>query len=199
MKELQQTQLQYINPLSFLSDQLLINLPCFFIWLTGLFYTLFSKQYRFIGLAYLFVIILLVTGHGKSYYSLGVYPPLFAFGAVQLEKFTAVKRKWIRFAFTLFPMVIGILFLPLALPLLPPQQLANLYIKMNAKNTGALKWEDLKDHPLPQDFSDMLGWEEMTQKVAKAYSMLNDSEKQDATIFGNNYGMAGGVKYYAPK
>ena len=33
----------YISPAGFLSDQLLINFPCFFIWLTGLFYTLFSK------------------------------------------------------------------------------------------------------------------------------------------------------------
>src|SRR6478735_6120467 len=96
MKELQQTQLQYISPLEFLSDQLLMNLPCFFIWITGFIYTLFSKQYRFVGLSYVFVIILLLLGHGKNYYALGVYPTLFAFGAVQLESFTAVRRKWVR-------------------------------------------------------------------------------------------------------
>ena len=70
MNELQQTQLQYISPLSFLSDQLLMNLPCFFIWLAGLFYTLFSKQYRYVALGYVFVIILLLAGHGKSYYAM---------------------------------------------------------------------------------------------------------------------------------
>ena len=199
MNELQQTQLQYINPLSFLSDQILMNLPCFFIWLAGLFYCLFSKQYRFIGLSYVFVIILLLIGHGKNYYSLGAYPTLFAFGAVQLEKLTAVRIKWLRLVFIIFPLVIGLLFLPIALPVLPPQQLADLYAKIHAEKTGALKWEDLKNHPLPQDFSDMLGWEEMTQKAAKAYSLLNDSEKKDAVIFCNNYGMAGAVNYYAPK
>jgi 4-amino-4-deoxy-L-arabinose transferase-like glycosyltransferase len=199
MKELQQTQLQYISAVSFLSDQLLINLPCFFIWLTGLFYTLFSKQYRYIGLAYIFVIALLLAGHGKSYYAAGAYPVLFAFGATQLQKFTSLKRRFLRIAFIAFPVAIGLLFLPIALPILPPQQLADLYVKMNTKNTGALKWEDLKDHPLPQDFSDMLGWEEMAQKVAKAYSMLSDPQKQDAVIFCNNYGMAGAVNYYAPK
>ncbi len=89
MTELQQYQLQYVSHVSFLSEQLLMYLPCFFIWLAGLFYALFSKQYRFIGLAYLFVIFLLLIGHGKSYYSAGVYPPLFAFGATALEKFTA--------------------------------------------------------------------------------------------------------------
>src|SRR5262249_30495560 len=102
-------------------------------------------------------------------------------------------------AFIAFPVIVGLLFLPIALPILPPRQLADLYLKMNTKNTGALKWEDLKDHPLPQDFSDMLGWEEMAQKVAKAYNMLSIDEKANASIFCNNYGMAGAVNYYAPK
>ena len=199
MNELQQYQLQYISPLSFLSDQLLMNLPCFFIWIAGLFYCLFSKQYRFIGLSYVFVIILLLIGHGKNYYALGVYPTLFAFGAIELEKLTAVKRKLLRYVFIIFILIIGITFIPLALPILPPQQLADLYVKMHAERTGALKWEDLENHPLPQDFSDMQGWEEMAQKVAKAYNMMSNSEKQSAIIFCNNYGMAGAVTYYAPK
>ncbi len=199
MKELQQTQLQYISPLSFLGDQLLINFPCFFIWLAGLFYTFFSKQYRYIALAYVFVIVLLLLGHGKSYYAAGVYPVLFAFGATQLEKFTSVKRKLLRIAFVAFPVLVGLLFLPVALPILPPQQLAALYVKMNTEKTGALKWEDLQNHPLPQDFSDMLGWEEMAQKAAKAYNMLSADEKANASIFCNNYGMAGAVNYYGPK
>jgi len=32
------------------------------------------------------------------------------------------------------------------------------------ENTGAFKWEDQEYHPLPQDFSDMLGWKEITEK-----------------------------------
>ncbi len=199
MRELQQTQLQYIDPSGFLIDQLLMNLPCFFIWLTGLFYTLFSKQYRYVGLGYVFVIALLLVGHGKSYYSMGAYPTLFAFGATQLEQFTVIKRRWLRIAFIAFPVALGLLVLPIALPILPPQQLADLYVKMHTAKTGSLKWEDLKDHPLPQDFSDMLGWEEITQKAAKAYNMLSNAEKEDASIFCNNYGMAGAVNYYGPK
>jgi 4-amino-4-deoxy-L-arabinose transferase-like glycosyltransferase len=199
MNELQQTQLQYINPSGFLTDQLLLFFPCFFVWFTGLFNTLSSKQYRFIGLAYVFVIILLLIGHGKSYYSAGVYPPLFAFGATALEEFTAVKRKYLRYGFVIFAIGFGLFVVPILLPVLPPQPLADLYVKMNTEKTGSLKWEDLKNHPLPQDFADMLGWEEMSQKVAKAYNMMSDSEKQNAVIYCNNYGMAGAVNYYAPK
>jgi hypothetical protein len=199
MNELQQTQLQYINPWSFLIDQLLMNIACLFIWFRGLLFTIINKQYRFIGLAYVFVIILLLLGHGKNYYALGVYPTLFAFGATALEKVTMSKERFLRYVFIIVPVVVGTYFIPILLPILPPKPLADLYASTYMVKTGFLKWEDHKDHPLPQDFSDMLGWEEMAQKVAKAYSMLSDSEKKDAVIFCNNYGMAGAVSYYAPK
>ena len=65
--------------------------------------------------------------------------------------------------------------------------------------SGALKWEDLKDHPLPQDFSDMLGWEEMAQKVSAAYEKLDSAEKKQTILFCDNYGQAGAVNFYAAK
>src|SRR5476651_381346 len=74
MKELQRTQLQYISPVGFLIDQLIMNFPCVFIWLTGLWATLFVKRFanfRFIGLAYLAVIALFLITHGKNYYAMG--------------------------------------------------------------------------------------------------------------------------------
>jgi hypothetical protein len=202
MRELQRTQLQYVNPLQFLIDQLLMNFPCVFIWLAGLWYVSFlkkGKNYRFTGWAYLFVIILLLIGHGKNYYALGVYPVLFAFGSVHLEEFTTVKRKVLRTVLVIFPILCGIYFIPLSLPIFQPGKLAQFYSRTNMAKTGFLKWEDLKDHPLPQDFSDMLGWEEIAQKVANAYNQLSVQEKNDVFIFCNNYGMAGAVNYYAPK
>lgn len=199
MQELQQTQLQYVNPGDFLKDQVIIFLPCFFIWITGLIFCLLSRQFRFIGLAYVFVITLLLIGHGKDYYSLGVYPPLFSFGAVAFERYTAVKRRWLRFACIIFIFIIGISFIPIALPILPPRQLADLYVKLHTEKTGTLKWEDLQNHPLPQDFADMLSWKEMTQKVAKAYSTLTPEEKKHTLLFCDNYGQAGAVSFYASR
>jgi hypothetical protein len=43
----------------------------------------------------------------KSYYAMGAYPTLFAFGATQLERFTATRRRWLRMAFIAFPVAIG--------------------------------------------------------------------------------------------
>jgi len=80
-----------------------------------------------------------------------------------------------------------------------PGKLSAFYKKYKIEKTGLLKWEDQQNHPLPQDFSDMLGWQEMAEKVAKAYNQLSGEEKKEVFIFCNNYGMAGAVNYYASK
>lgn len=201
MKELHDTQLKYVSAGSFLTDQLLMNLPCVFIWITGLLYVFFAKdkRYRFVGFAYVFVLIILLIGHGKNYYALGAYPVLFAFGAVEIERLTAVKRKVFRYALVAFSIVLGAFLTPLLLPMFPPQELADTYTKMGSGVQGGLKWEDQKIHPLPQDFSDMLGWEEMAKKVGEAYKNLSEEERKKTIIFCDNYGMAGAVNYYAKK
>lgn len=201
MKELQQTQLQYIDPKGFLIDQLLMNLPCVFIWVSGLYFVIFKEegQYRIFAWAYLLVIILLLYLQGKSYYTLGVYPVLLAFGAIQLERFAKKHSVVWKYALVILPILIGLPLIPLLLPVAKPEKLAKYYKQMHLEKSGVLKWEDLKNHPLPQDFADMLGWEEITQKTAKAYSNLSKEEKQHTFIFADNYGEAGAINYYGKK
>jgi hypothetical protein len=199
MQELQETQLQYVSPSTFISDQLFLFFSCVFIWLAGLWFAGFSRagrQFRFMAWAYLIVIGLLLYLHGKGYYAAGVYPPLIAFGAYHLEKVTATRLKWLRYVFMLIPLSL-IRFVAVLLPVLPPAQLAALYETMPVKKLGALRWEDLKDHPLPQDFADMLGWKEMAAKAGDAWQLLDSNEKKHAIIFCDNYGQAGAVTFYA--
>jgi hypothetical protein len=198
MKELQRTQLQYVSPKGFLIDQVLMNLPGFFIWLAGLFFLVFKEKgkYRNFAWAYLFVILLLLYFHGKDYYSAGVYPVLFAFGAFQLERFANKHSKAWKYVFIIIPLAIGIPIIPLGLPVAKPAKLAAYYNAMHVEKVGFLKWEDLKNHPLPQDFADMLGWKEMTTKTAAAYSTLTSEEKKNAIIFADNYGEAGAINFY---
>lgn len=202
MKELQRTQLQFISPGDFLKDQLLMNLPCVFIWIGGLFFATFSskgKNYRVFAWAFIFVLALLISFHGKNYYALGLYPMLFAFGAFHLEKFSEKRSRFWRYSFVLIPVLLGLTFVPISLPVAKPAELAELYQKMGIVKTGALKWEDLQNHQLPQDFADMLGWEEMTQKMAKAYNSLDSNGKAHTFLFCDNYGEAGAVNYYRYK
>ena len=57
-----------------------------------------------------------------------------------------------------------------------------------------LRWEDGKDHLLPQDFADMLGWKELALKVDSIYSKIQNKEK--TLILCDNYGQAGAINYY---
>lgn len=199
MQELRQTQLQYVSPFTFLIDQVMMFSPCFFVWIMGLLYVCFSRsesRFRFIGLAYVGVIVLLLLGHGKSYYALGAYPVLLAFGAYAIERFTSVKFKVLRYIMVVYAAALSFIFISVGLPVFAPEKLAAFYENWNIKNTGSLKWEDLENHSLPQDFADMLGWQEMTQKVATAYHLLTPQEQQQTLIFCNNYGMAGAINFY---
>jgi len=201
MHELEQTQLQYVSPKGFLIDQFLMNLPCVFIWIAGVYFAVFKEngKYKIFAWAYFFVILLLLYFHGKNYYSAGVYPVLFAIGAFHLERFANKHSRIWKYAFIIFPLAIGIPIIPLGLPVAKPDKLASYYKAIHVKNVGFLKWEDLQNHPLPQDFADMLGWKEMTQKTAEAYLTLSREEKKNTIIFADNYGEAGAINFYGKK
>jgi hypothetical protein len=193
MEELQETQLKYMNPLDFIIDQLLFILPVAFVWITGLVWLWKNRTYRFLFFTYFLVIILLLIGRGKSYYSLGIYPVLLAAGAVSIEKWT-VHRRPIRYVLGSMVIVLSILLIPLLLPVWKPEKLAGFYREIGIDKAGMLKWEDQQDHSLPQDFADMLGWKELTQKTKNFF--YSTSLRSAVLIFCDNYGQAGSLKFY---
>ena len=199
MQELREEQLQFISPASFLISQLLMFLPCVFIWITGLVFTAFTsdgKPYRLFGWAYISVIILLILLHGKDYYAIGAYPVLFAFGAYYLEKLTASRFKTVRYAFIIIPLVLGLFAYPLLMPVAKPETLAAYYQKWNFAKTGALRWEDQQDHSLPQDFADMVGWKETAMKAGKVYQSLSPEEQKKTLVYCRGYYFAGALNFH---
>jgi hypothetical protein len=74
--------------------------------------------------------------------------------------------------------------------------MASFNKKYQLHKMGILKWEDLEDHSLQQDFGDMIGWKELTQKSNKLYNDLPDSIKLSTIIYCRHYGQAGALKYY---
>ena len=195
MKELQETQLRYINKADFLKDQILMLLPLFFVWIGGLIWLLKNNNYRIIAYMYLIVIILLMTGSGKSYYSLGAYPMLLAAGGVWLER-VSVKRIWIRYAATIVILLLALPFIPILLQIQSPHAMAAFNKKYKIEKIGLLKWEDQQEHALQQDFADMQGWKELAAKAENFYTALADSIKNNTIIYCRNYGQAGALKYY---
>lgn len=199
MGELQEEQLKYNSTFGFILSQFMMNFPCVFTWLTGLIFVSFfstAKTYHFIGWAYLLVIVLLIVLRGKDYYALGVYPVLFAFGAYQLEKATAVRLRWTRYAMLIFSFAFGLFALPLVMPLAKPETLVKYYEKTYLNKTGSFKWEDQQMHPLPQDFADMIGWKEMAMKAGAVFNSLSTDEKVKTFVYCRGYFSAGALNYY---
>ena len=59
-------------------------------------------------------------------------------------------------------------------------------------------WEDGQIHELPQDFADMVGWDELGHIVWIFYDALPDSIKSKSLVYGEFYGCAGAMDYYRP-
>jgi hypothetical protein len=197
MKVLKETQLNHVDTLGFLKDQLLFfagALPL----LVAAFFAFFNhselKKYRVIGFTFILVMAIFIFLKAKNYYALGLYPVLFAFGAVYLEK---KSRQIFPYFSTIYLVFNAILFVGVAqfmFPVLTPDTI----IQKNAQfePMGLLRWEDGKNHQLPQDFSDMLGWKEMAAKTSLAYNQLSDTSKLETLIFCDNYGQSGALNFY---
>jgi hypothetical protein len=53
--------------------------------------------------------------------------------------------------------------------------------------------------PLPQYYSDELGWPQMTAAVARVYNSLPAQEHAHTAIFGQNYGEAAAIDFFGSK
>lgn len=202
MSELAATQFAHVSLSGFLGDQILFFLPALPVWLCGLYFLLFRKeaaQWRIFGVMYLVVLGVLLFFSAKSYYSLGAYPVLIAAGAAFLERVTARQNTWVRYALAAFMLIVGLIALPAALPLFLPEKEAR-FIKKLTIIPGfkeVLRWENGQYYALPQDFADMMGWEELAKKTGEVWQTIPD--KTMAAIYAESYGQAGAIEHFAKK
>jgi hypothetical protein len=196
LKQLAETQLINVNRLDFLKNQLLFFIGSLLVIFSSfyalLFYTPFNK-YRLYFFTILFTLIAFVYFKAKDYYAIGIYPIYIAFGSVFLAD--VLKDGWRKY---LQPVAIAVpilLFIPIYNVVFPnksPEYI--IQHSENYKKLGLLRWEDGKDHLIPQDFADMLGWKELALKVDSVYLSLPN--KNNTLILCDNYGQAGAINYY---
>ncbi len=197
MEELRRTQLVNVNRLDFLKDQTLFfinSLLIIAIALLGFIIYPPFKKYRFIPLSTLFTLLLFTYFRAKSYYAIGLYPVLLGFGAVYLERLLSHDwKRYLRPVAIVIPLLLFIPILKIAFPIYAPAEIVarqDVY-----KKFGMLRWEDGKDHDLPQDYADMLGWKELARKVDAVYGQIPD--KKHVLVICDNYGLAGAINYYS--
>jgi hypothetical protein len=199
MQDLRANQLGHVTVAGFLLVQLLFG-PAMLVGAWGavrLFAAPALKPFRLIGWAVLVPWLTLIVLHGKPYYVGATYPMLFAAGGVALESAAARWGRVLTSAAVWATAAYGLLVLPLGVPILAPGPLQRYMRAVGAAeatrdNRGRLQ-------PLPQDYADMLGWEERAQAVAQAFRSLSPLERARAVVIGNNYGEAGALDFYGPR
>ncbi len=193
---LSETQLVNVGPVSFLVDQLFMYAPALLLWLAGVYYLLAGQQgrYRALGLVYLLVVVLLLVLHGKSYYTLGMYPVLVAAGSVWWAQVARSVGSRVLLGSTV--VVLGVLALPISLAILPVEGMVNYGKGMVAWGAdGPLRWEDGEIHDLPQDYADMLGWPELGVLVDTAITRLPAGTPY--MVYGAGYGRAAAIDRFS--
>ncbi|MFN8207852.1 MAG: glycosyltransferase family 39 protein [Bacteroidales bacterium] len=196
MQELYRTQLVNVAVGTFLLEQLLGSFSALPVWLAGVVGLLFiraERQYRLFSFLFLLVLVFFLLLKGKPYYTLGIYPMMFAFGGWILEKYF---RKMIP-SVLVFVLLFGLLNLPFGLMLLPQGPMEK-YCQFTAKYITAapMRGEQNQYYPLPQDYMDMTGWQELAGLVNSVYGSLSEKEKGSCTIYANNYGQAAAIDFY---
>lgn len=196
---LQASQLARVSRTEFFTGQLLNLGPGAVIWLVGLLALVFSQRlrpFRPLGiLAGTIFLTFLVVG-GKPYYFGPVLPMLIAAASAWVA--VTIARPvpgWVFAGGLALFSVAGLALLPIGVPLLPPDQMsryaAAIGVTTTATNYGTVL-------PLPQDYADMTGWEQMVDSVAAVYRSLPEGERAATTIFGINYGRTGALAVYGP-
>lgn len=198
MKILKLNQLDNNSSSGFLKSQIMFFFGSLPLSLAALWAFIFYKPfkpYRIMGICFVFSLALFSFLKAKDYYAIGLYPALFAFGAVFIEK--ALVGKWkqviVPFIF-IFNLSVFIHIAKLVFPVLTPLEISQ--DKAAFEKMGLLRWEDGKNHTLPQDFADMIGWQEMADKSLKAYRMIPANEWENSLVFCDNYGQTGAINYY---
>lgn len=213
MEQLTKHQLVNMERTGFLKEQLLFFYPSIFILVAGLIGLLGTeefKNYRFLFWTEVITLGIFTWFQAKGYYAIGLYPILLAFGSVWIERL--INKKQLsdpvissaarnlslskRILKPILLIIPPLLFLP-AFTLIHPVYSPERLIKdpPDYAKLGLNRWEDGKEHAIPQDFADMLGWSELAAKVDSAYSLM---PKEGRTlILCGNYGEAGAINYYS--
>ena len=202
MRDLQGSQLTHVTWSLFLTSQPWMVGPVpFLLASVGAASLILWKPWRtfaVVGWTCVSAFALLFLLHGKAYYIGPIYPTLFAAGSTMLER--VQWSRWtlpLRVAAVAGTLAFGLLRVPIAAPILSPEETAAYAVRTGAARSLTTN-QGVMDR-LPQDFADMLGWDNQARALARVVATLSPAERQRAVIFAGNYGEAGAAEFYGPR
>ena len=182
------------------------NVFVFPVWFMALILLLFSptwKTYRVFGFCYIFLFLIFYFLHSPFYFLTPLYAVLIPIGSIRIEKYLdslSPGGAIVKFGRPAIPIVyfIGSLpLLPLALPILPVDQLVT-YVSKIGKDAG-LKTSSVSQGVLPHWMADRFGWEDMVKDIAVVYHSGSLAEGNGTGILTGNYSQASAVHLYRLK
>jgi hypothetical protein len=185
--------------LGFIGRQIIAQNPATLpIWVGGIFFFLVSprgRRFRPLGWLFLTVLVIgMIGGQRRADRVAGVYPVMFAGGAILLEAIRKAKPSRLRVVWNALPslmLLIGLGAATLTLPILPPALLMDhpLY-------TG----DDWRREPgakrLPYILGNRTHWKALVSQVAEVYSEFDPEQRDGAIILADYFGHAGALEHY---
>jgi hypothetical protein len=193
-----------LSPLAFIGQQIFNLLPVtILIWGAGLVWLLrnpLAKNWRWLGLTYLFFLAVMMALHSKDYYVAPIYPILFAAGGIAWEQRFASRRRVVDNRIFAFPVmsavlvVFAILILPLAIPVMRPSTWIAYTKALHLYNASG-NTENQSSGSLPQFYADRFGWQEEVDQVTRIYHSLSPEDQAKVGIVCSNYGEASAINF----
>jgi hypothetical protein len=188
-----------LPPLQFvLAQALLANLVSFAIAMAGMVFcfTPAMRRYRALGYTFLGFFLLMFALHARDYYLGGIYPAMFALGAVAMERWFGGRWAWRGvLAYILLAVAQWVVLVPSMLPVFSPERLERYYKSLPIHRTEPENWEH---SVIPDYIADQFGWQERVEMVARYYNSLPAEERAQTAILGWFYGQAGAVDHFGP-
>jgi hypothetical protein len=162
------------------------------IWAAGVFTLLRSPRMRpFRPLGWLFVtgaVLAILGGSVLPYRMAGVYPVVFAAGAVLLQH-TRTAR-----VLAALMLLIGLAAASFILPILPPESLAEHPLYDADEGSG---WRpEIGRNEIPYHLGNRTHWQAFVDRVAEVSESLAPDERAHTIILADYFGHAGALEYY---
>ncbi|MGZ3297605.1 MAG: glycosyltransferase family 39 protein, partial [Asticcacaulis sp.] len=155
-------------PIAFMLNQVLVMNPLLApLWVCGViapFVMESLRSVRFLSIAFVTCLLLVIVTHGKDYYLAAAYPVMFTVGATAIGQ--GVRDVWSRTAaigWAAAAFAFSAWVAPFALPILPVAAL-KVYVEHFPLKPQQQE-KSFKGTLLPQVFADQLGWRDFAREV----------------------------------